>query len=116
MTVGDLNIYGLGYIDAQAGKHVERICSAVTTNHNHVTVPCRRTKAEEAHLLAETFGSVALGHGHKPYTVEIPEGRPYAYNPGSPERVNFGEETYPKGCYLVPFSKHLKLRGDIESH
>ncbi len=32
---------------------------------------------------------------------QTPEGRPYAYNPGSPECVNFGEEKYDKGYYLV---------------
>jgi DNA repair exonuclease SbcCD nuclease subunit len=58
-------------------------------------------KPEESHRLAETFDYVALGHGHKPYVVQTPEGHPYAYNPGAPERVNFGEEKYEKGYYLV---------------
>jgi DNA repair exonuclease SbcCD nuclease subunit len=44
---------------------------------------------------------VALGHGHKPYIVATPEGRDYAYNPGSPEQVNFGEQKYAKGYYFV---------------
>ncbi|MDT8421715.1 MAG: exonuclease SbcCD subunit D [Desulfuromonadales bacterium] len=111
VTIGDLNIYGLGYIGAQAGNHVARICEAVTTEHNlllfHVgvwtysPVEIGNMKPEDAHPLAETFGYVALGHGHKPYIVSTPEGRPYAYNPGSPERVNFGEEKYAKGYYLV---------------
>ncbi|MDT8335834.1 MAG: hypothetical protein RQ753_09055, partial [Desulfurivibrionaceae bacterium] len=47
------------------------------------------------------FAYVALGHGHKPYVIETPAGKPYAYNPGAPERVNFGEEKYAKGYYLV---------------
>jgi DNA repair exonuclease SbcCD nuclease subunit len=58
-------------------------------------------KIEESHPLAEKFSYVALGHGHKPYVIETPEGKPYAYNPGSPERVNFGEEKYDKGYYFV---------------
>jgi DNA repair exonuclease SbcCD nuclease subunit len=58
-------------------------------------------KLEEAHPLAGRFDYVALGHGHKPYIINSPEGRPYAYNPGSPERVNFGEQKYDKGYYLV---------------
>jgi DNA repair exonuclease SbcCD nuclease subunit len=105
------NIYGLGYIGAQAGSHVGRICEAVTTVNNlllfHVgiwsysPVEIGNMKPDEAHPLAETFAYVALGHGHKPYIVETPEGRPYAFNPGAPERVNFGEEKYPKGYYLV---------------
>lgn len=111
LQFGDLDIYGIGYIGAQAGQHVERICQAVTTRNNlllfHVgiwtfsPVEIGNMKPEESHPLAERFGYLALGHGHKPYIVETPEGRPYAYNPGSPERVNFGEEKYPKGYYLV---------------
>lgn len=111
LEIGGLNIYGIGYIGAQAGQHVERICQAVTTRNNlllfHVgiwtfsPVEIGNMKPEESHPLAERFDYVALGHGHKPYIVATPEGRPYAYNPGSPERVNFGEETYSKGYYLV---------------
>ena len=111
IEIEGLNIYGLGYIGAQAGSHVERICNAVTTVNNlllfHVgiwkysPVEIGNMKIEEAHPLAEKFSYVALGHGHKPYVIETPEGKPYAYNPGAPERVNFGEEKYDKGYYFV---------------
>ncbi|MBU0663337.1 MAG: exonuclease SbcCD subunit D [Proteobacteria bacterium] len=111
IEIGGLNIYGLGYIGAQAGSHVERICEAVTTANNllifHVgiwrysPVDIGNMKIEEAHPLAEKFGYVALGHGHKPYVIETPDGKPYAFNPGAPERVNFGEEKYDKGYYFV---------------
>ncbi len=111
IEIGGINIYGLGYIGAQAGNHVERICNAVSTKNNlllfHVgiwkysPVEIGNMKLEEAHPLAEKFSYVALGHGHKPYVIETPEGQPYAYNPGAPERVNFGEEKYNKGYYLV---------------
>lgn len=111
IEIGGINIYGLGYIGAQAGNHVERICNAVSTKNNlllfHVgiwkysPVEIGNMKLEEAHPLAEKFSYVALGHGHKPYVIETPEGQPYAYNPGAPERVNFGEERYNKGYYLV---------------
>lgn len=111
VQIGDVNIYGLGYIGAQAGSHVERICEAVTTQNNlllfHVgiwsfsPVEIGNMKPEDSHGLAETFGYVALGHGHKPYIVKTPDGQPYAFNPGSPERVNFGEEKYDKGYYLT---------------
>ncbi len=111
VLIGDLNIYGLGYIGAQAGSHVERICAAVTTENNlllfHVgiwkysPVEIGNMKLEEAHPLAEKFGYIALGHGHKPYVIETPEGRPYAWSPGAPERVNFGEEKYDKGYCFV---------------
>ncbi|WP_321391563.1 exonuclease SbcCD subunit D [uncultured Desulfuromusa sp.] len=113
IEIGDVNIYGLGYIGAQAGSHVERICEAVTTENNlllfHVgiwsysPVEIGNMKLEEALPLAEKFGYVALGHGHKPYVIKTPEGNPYAYNPGSPERVNFGEEKYDKGYYFVTY-------------
>ncbi len=113
IEIEGLNIYGLGYIGAQAGSHVERICEAVTTENNlllfHVgiwsysPVEIGNMKLEEAHPLADKFGYVALGHGHKPYVIETPEKKPYAFNPGSPERVNFGEEKYDKGYYSVNF-------------
>lgn len=111
IEIGGLNIYGLGYIGANAGSHVERICEAVTTENNlllfHVgiwkysPVEIGNMKIEEAYPLAEKFSYVALGHGHKPYVIETPEGKPFAYNPGAPERVNFGEEKYDKGYYFV---------------
>ena len=111
VEIGSLNIYGLGYIGAQAGNHVERICEAVTTENNlllfHVgiwtfsPVEIGNMKPEDSHPLAETFNYVALGHGHKPYIVATPEGKEYAYNPGSPEQVNFGEQKYDKGYYFV---------------
>ncbi len=113
VEINGLNIYGLGYIGAQAGSHVERICEAVTTENNlllfHVgiwtfsPVEIGNMKLEDAHPLAEKFGYVALGHGHKPYVIETPEKKSYAFNPGSPEQVNFGEEKYAKGYYLVTF-------------
>ena len=113
IEIDGVNIYGLGYIGAQAGHHVERICHAVATENNllifHVgiwkysPVEIGNMKLEEALPLAERFGYVALGHGHKPYVIETAEGKPYAFNPGSPERVNFGEEKYPKGYYHVIF-------------
>jgi len=115
VVIGALNIYGLGYIGAQAGSHVERICAAVTTENNlllfHVgiwsfsPVEIGNMKLEEAHPLAEKFGYVALGHGHKPYVIKTPEGRPYAFNPGAPERVNFGEQKYAKGYCFVTYTE-----------
>ncbi len=111
LEIGGVNLYGLGYIGAQAGSHMERVCRAVTTENNlllchlgvwsYSPVEIGNLKPEEAHCLAEVFGYVALGHGHKPYVVADPGGRRYAWNPGSPERVNFGEEGYAKGYYLV---------------
>jgi DNA repair exonuclease SbcCD nuclease subunit len=111
LEIKGLNIYGLGYIGAQAGSHVPRLCEAITTENNlllfHVgiwqysPVEIGNMHPQEARPLADTFGYVALGHGHKPYVVTTHEGRPYAFNPGAPERVNFGEERYDKGYYLV---------------
>lgn len=111
VEIDGLNIYGLGYIGTQAGNHVERICKGVTTENNillfHVgiwkysPVEIGNMKIEEALPLAGTFNYVALGHGHKPYIIETEEGIQYAFNPGAPERVNFGEQKYDKGYYLV---------------
>ena len=111
MAIKGLNIYGLGYIGTQAGNHVTRICEAVTTRNNlllfHVgiwtysPVEIGNMQPDEALPLAERFDYVALGHGHKSYVIATPGGRPYAYNPGAPERVNFGEERYDKGYFIV---------------
>ncbi len=111
IEIKGLNIYGLGYIGAQAGSHVARICEAVTTKNNlllfHVgiwtysPVEIGNMQPDEALPLAERFDYVALGHGHKSYLIATPEGRKYAFNPGAPERVNFGEEKYDKGYFLV---------------
>lgn len=111
LEINGLNVYGLGYIGAQAGTHVERICQAVTTTNNlllfHVgiwqysPIEIGNMKIDEAYPLAEKFDYVALGHGHKPYIIETPQGKPFAFNPGAPERVNFGEEKYNKGYYVV---------------
>ncbi|MBN1626603.1 MAG: exonuclease SbcCD subunit D [Deltaproteobacteria bacterium] len=111
IRIDDLNIYGLGYIGAQAGSNIERVCNAVNTENNlllfHVgiwkysPVDIGNMKLEEAYPLADKFAYVALGHGHKPYVIETPDGRPFAYNPGAPERVNFGEEKHDKGYYFV---------------
>ncbi|WP_108103998.1 metallophosphoesterase family protein [Geobacter sp. DSM 2909] len=111
IEINGLNIYGLGYIGAQAGVHVPRICEAVETKNNilifHVgiwtysPVEIGNMQPTEALPLADVFDYVALGHGHKPYSIETQEGRSYAFNPGSPERVNFGEEGYDKGYWLV---------------
>ncbi|BDV42675.1 nuclease SbcCD subunit D [Geotalea uraniireducens] len=111
IEINGLNIYGLGYIGAQAGVHVPRICEAVETKNNillfHVgvwtfsPVEIGNMQPAESLPLADVFDYVALGHGHKPYVIETPDGRSYAFNPGSPERVNFGEEGYDKGYWLV---------------
>ena len=115
IEIKGVNVYGLGYIGSQAGNHVQRICQAVSTELNillfHVgvwsysPVEIGNIRPEEALPLAERFDYVALGHGHKPYIVATPEGRPYAFNPGSPDCVNFGEERYDKGYYLVTLAE-----------
>ncbi|UFS69846.1 exonuclease SbcCD subunit D [Geomonas sp. RF6] len=111
IEIAGVNIYGQGYVGSQAGAHVERICEAITTSRNillfHVgiwsysPVEIGNMHPDEALPLASCFDYLALGHGHKPYLVHTPEGRPFAFNPGAPECVNFGEERYPKGYYLV---------------
>lgn len=100
-----VHFYGVGYIGSSPGSHVPRIVEAIRrlgTEDNvllfHVGVrqycgtDIGNMSLEEALPLGEVFRYVALGHGHKPYV--IPEAAPFAYNPGSPECVNFGEERY----------------------
>ena len=110
LEIGGRHLYGLGYIGAQAGSHVPRLCEAVATEGNlllfHVgiwtysPVEIGNMQPAEAAPLAEVFDYVALGHGHKPYQVPT-GGRDFAFNPGAPECVNFGEQRYDKGYYLV---------------
>lgn len=113
IEIGGVSFYGLGYVGAFAGAHVPRICEAVAalgTTENvllfHVGVrtycpnEIGNMAVDESLLLADRFRYVALGHGHKPYVVER-EGVPFAFNPGSPECVNFGEESYIKGFNRV---------------
>lgn len=123
IEVKGVNVYGLGYIGSQAGNHIDRICEAVNTDRNillfHVgvwtysPVEIGNIKPEEALPLADCFDYVALGHGHKPYIVETPQGRPYAFNPGSPDCVNFGEERYDKGYYLCELDEKGAVRHEF---
>jgi DNA repair exonuclease SbcCD nuclease subunit len=105
LEICGVHFYGLGYIGAYAGSHVPRIVDAIKeagTEENvllfHVGVQqycgtdIGNMTLEEALPLKEVFKYVALGHGHKPYVI-TPES-PFAYNAGSPECVNFGEEQY----------------------
>jgi len=111
IEIAGVNIYGQGYVGSQAGAHVGRICDAISTSRNillfHVgiwsysPVEIGNMHPDESLPLSECFDYLALGHGHKPYLVHTPDGRPYAFNPGAPECVNFGEERYPKGYYLA---------------
>lgn len=123
LEIGWVNIYGLGYIGSQAANHVARICEAVSTRRNillfHVgvwsysPVEIGNIRPEEALPLSECFDYVALGHGHKPYVVSTPDGRAYAFNPGSPDCVNFGEERYDKGYYLVSLENDGEVRHEF---
>jgi DNA repair exonuclease SbcCD nuclease subunit len=113
IEIGGVTFFGLGYIGAFAGAHVPRIveaAAAVGTTDNvllfHVGVRtyCPNEvgcmAVDESLGLADAFRYVALGHGHKPYVVAR-DGVPFAFNPGSPECVNFGEERYEKGFNRV---------------
>lgn len=118
IEIDGVTFFGVGYFGAYAGAHVPRIVDAAveavpegrrallfhvgvrTFSPNEVGC----MSVDEALPLAEAFGYVALGHGHKPYVIDR-EGVPFAFNPGSPECVNFGEETYrPKGANLVTWN------------
>ncbi len=115
IDLGGVTFFGVGYFGAYAGTQVPRIVDAAfeaapssrrallfhvgVRTYSPNEVGCM--SIEEALPLADAFGYVALGHGHKPYVIER-DGVPFAFNPGSPECVNFGEETYrPKGANLV---------------
>lgn len=97
--------YGVGYIGSYPGSHVPRIVESVRQAgteenlllfhvgvHQYCGTDIGNMSLEDALQLREAFRYVALGHGHRPYA--IPVDSPFAYNPGSPECVNFGEERY----------------------
>jgi DNA repair exonuclease SbcCD nuclease subunit len=107
LELGGINFYGLGYIGAFAARHVPRIVEAIQktgTEENvllfhigvlrYCWVDIGSISEEEFLPLANAFKYVALGHGHKAYTVEK-DSVPFAFNAGSPECVNFGEEEHP---------------------
>lgn len=115
IEIGGVTFFGVGYFGAYAGTHVPRIVEAAieaapdarrallfhvgVRTYSPNEIGCM--SVEEALPLADAFFYVALGHGHKPYVVAR-DGVPFAFNPGSPECVNFGEETYgAKGANLV---------------
>lgn len=113
VEIDGVTFYGLGYIGAFAGSHVGRIVEAAQAEgteenamlfHVGVRTYCPNEigcmAVDESLALAEAFRYVALGHGHKPYVVAR-DGVPFAFNPGSPECVNFGEEHYEKGFNRV---------------
>jgi exonuclease SbcD len=113
VEIRGVHFYGLGYIGAYAGSHVPRIVDAIKrtgTEENvllfHVGIQqycgtdIGNMTLEEALPLKEVCKYVALGHGHKPYLVT--QEFPFAYNAGSPECVNFGEERYgQKGFHRI---------------
>lgn len=116
MEIGGVHFYGVGYIGALAGSHIERIIEAARETEENVLLfhvgvwgycgtDIGTMSPEESRPLAETFKYVALGHGHKSYQVVNGDGLPYAFNPGSPERVNFGEAHYAfKGFHRIRWS------------
>jgi exonuclease SbcD len=113
VVIRGVHFYGFGYVGSYPGRHVPRIVEAVSRTGSdenvlliHVGVrgycgtDIGNMTLEDALPLGTAFRYVALGHGHKPY--RITEGSPFAYNPGSPECVNFGEERYGhKGFHRV---------------
>ena len=113
LEVKGVHFYGVGYIGALAGSHVGRIVEAARATEENVLLfhvgvwgycgtETGNMTPEESLPLSEAFRYVALGHGHRSYDVKTPEGIPFAYNPGSPERVNFGEADYRfKGFHRV---------------
>ena len=110
---GSVRVYGLKYYGASTGK-VFRLFADALAETDHAGVDFSIVVAHaglEGQIprysgtlthndlapLRERIDYLALGHIHKPYTVED-----WIYNPGSPETRSMDEVAWPeRGCYLV---------------
>lgn len=109
---GGVRVYGIKYYGASTGKVLSMFSSALATlDHSQVRYAILmlhaglegqlahigRLKLSDLEPLREHIDYVALGHIHKPYSVED-----WIYNPGSPENNSMDETNWPKrGYYLV---------------
>jgi len=110
---GGVRVYGIKYYGAATGK-VFGLCADALTEMDHSNVEfailMSHAGLEGQHPrysgalthndlapLRERINYLALGHIHKPYTVDG-----WIYNPGSPETWNMEEVAWPeRGYYLV---------------
>lgn len=109
---GGIRVYGLQYYGASIGKAVQGFAAALAhMDHSAVQYTILmlhaglegqlehtgRLKYDDLAPLRERVDYVALGHIHKPYSVEE-----WIYNPGSPETNSIEETTWPeRGCLFV---------------
>jgi DNA repair exonuclease SbcCD nuclease subunit len=108
-----VRIYGLKYYGASTGKVFGLFADALTEmDHSDLDFVILMSHAGMEGQLPHYSGTLthndlaplrghidylALGHIHKPYTVDG-----WIYNPGSPETWSMDEIAWPKrGCYLV---------------
>lgn len=109
---GGIRVYGLQYYGASINKAVQGFTTAVAKmDHSHIQYTILMLHAglegQLAHVgrlkhsdlvpLRGIVDYVALGHIHKPYSVED-----WIYNPGSPETNSMDESAWPeRGCIFV---------------
>ncbi len=109
---GGIRVYGLQYYGASINKAIQGFVAAVA-DIDHSTVQYTilmlhaglegqlehvgRLKYDDLAPLRERVDYVALGHIHKPYSVDD-----WIYNPGSPETNSMEETAWPeRGCLFV---------------
>jgi len=109
INIKGVNIYGLGYFGATGGLMAKKSLEKIDPKQNNILlfhtgvwdyafIDIGKISKEEIMPLKDFFNYVALGHGHNHYEIGD-----FAYNPGSLENVNLGEEKQGKGYYIVKF-------------
>jgi len=109
INIKGVNIYGLGYFGATGGLMAKKALDKIDPKQNNILlfhtgvwdyafIDIGKISKEEIRPLKDYFNYVALGHGHNHYEIDN-----FAYNPGSLENVNLGEEKQEKGFYIVEF-------------
>ncbi|MDD5531014.1 MAG: exonuclease SbcCD subunit D [bacterium] len=109
INIKGVNIYGLGYFGATGGLMAKKSLVGIDPKQNNILlfhtgvweyafIDIGNISKDELMPLKDSFDYVALGHGHNRYEIDN-----FAYNPGSLENVNLGEEKQEKGFYIVEF-------------
>lgn len=120
-----VRVYGLKYYGASTSKAIQSFTEALQSldqegvNYSILMMHAGlegqlaytgRLKHNDLAPLKKYIDYVALGHIHKPYTVED-----WIYNPGSPETCSMEEAAWPeRGYYIVSFDPDSKQKHEAQ--
>lgn len=113
VNIKGVNIYGLGYWGATGGLMAKKSLDKIDRKQKNILlfhtgvwdyafIDIGKISKEDIMPLKDYFNYVALGHGHNHYEIDN-----FAYNPGSLENINMGEEKQEKGFYIVEFEESV---------